>query len=79
MKKMSQKDQRERNKLSLKSNKIFKESKSLKKKMMKKQEKKNLLNLIFNVYKPKFKVLQLKNNLMSMGQNFHSFIISIET
>jgi hypothetical protein len=46
--------------------------------MMKKQEKKNLHNLISNVYKQKFKALQLKNNLMSTEQSSHSFIISIE-
>ena len=75
---MSKKDQEEKNKLSLKFNKISKELKLLKKKMMKKQEKKSLLSLISNVYKQKFKALLQKNNLMSTEQNFHSFTILIE-
>jgi hypothetical protein len=75
---MSKKDQEEKNKLSLKFNKISKELKLLKKKMMKKQEKKSLLSLISNVCKQKFKALLQKNNLMSTEQNFHSFTILIE-
>jgi ERCC4-related helicase len=75
---MSKKDQEEKNKLSLKFNKISKELKSLKKKMMKKLEKKSLLSLISNVYKQKFKALLQKNNLMSTEQNFHSFTILTE-
>lgn len=76
---MNRKDQEEKNKLNLKFNKIFKELKSSKKKMMKKQEKKNLHSLISNVYKPKFKALLQKNSLTSMEQNSHSFTILIET
>lgn len=56
MKRMNLRDLKERSKLNWKFNKIYKELKSLKKKMMKKQEKKNLLSLISNACKLKFRV-----------------------